>query len=107
MLSNKNQYISLVDGSSTPALSTAFEGIPPPRVVQLERNRWRWIWNKANGVVIRQREVEPPAALPLVGNTIPGYGVEVKPVVDAAIIILAILPLIGGIFLIRSQVKKE
>jgi hypothetical protein len=107
MLSNKNQYICLVDGSSTPALPAVFEGIPPTRVVQLGRNRWSWIWNKANGAVIRPRKVEPPGKIPTVVNPTSGNRVEVKPLVRAGLITLAFITLLGAIFLIGSQVKKE
>ena len=106
MLSNKNQYISLVDGSSTPTLPAVFKDIPPTRVVQLGRNRWSWIWNKANGVVIRPRRVEPPGKLPSAVNTTSGNRVEVKPLVRAGLITLAFITLLGAIFLIGSQVKK-
>jgi len=106
MLSNKNQYISLVDGSSTPALPTVFESIPPTRVVQLGRNRWSRIWNKANGVVIQPRRVESPGKIPAAVNTISGTRVEVKPLIRTGLITLAISTLLGAIFLITSQLKK-
>ena len=106
MLSNNNQYISLVDGSSTPALPAVFESIPPTRVVQLGRNRWSWIWNNANGVVIQPRRVESPGKIPTAVNTTSGNRVEVKPLVRAGLITLAIITSLGTIFLIGSQVKK-
>ena len=106
MLSNKNQYISLVDGSHIPALPAVFEGIPPARVVTLGRTRWSWIWNKANGVVVRPRRVGPPGKIPTVVNTTSGNRVEVKPLVRTGLITLAIITLLGAIFLIGSHVKQ-
>ena len=103
---NNDQYISLVEGSRTPALAAVFEDVPPNRVVQLGRNRWSWIWNKADGVVIQPRVKDSPGTISSLVDPTPGVRSGIYRFVKAGLIILAFITLLGGIFLLGSQVKK-
>ena len=107
MFTYKNQYISLIEGSSIPIPSADFAEILKTSDIRLEENCWKWIWNKANGVIIQPGKVKTsPAGVPRV-NSGQRKRIETKTISNAIKITLAFISLMGGyFFLLIPRWKK-
>lgn len=58
MFGNKNQKISLLEGSAGEIQAGKTAVYPESRAVQLGGNHWGWVWNRPHRLIVRHGEQE-------------------------------------------------